>query len=101
MHRLTSYPRVINVVGARGTSSMVNLLERSIPSFSVSFPLYKPASLPLIFYFQRQIHDQNATITFDELAYRLPGVPIIYTSPVAHLQPVSIFQLLLNSLVSF
>ena len=48
---LTSWLRVINVVGTRGIYLVVNLLERSVPSSSVSFPLYKLASSSLIFYF--------------------------------------------------
>ena len=51
---LTSWPRVINVVETRGIYLVVNLLERSIPSSSVSFPLYKPASSSLIFHFPQK-----------------------------------------------
>ena len=37
---LTGWPRVINVVGTRGIYLVVNLLERSVLSSSVPFPLY-------------------------------------------------------------
>ena len=80
---------------------MVNPLERNGPSSFVLFPLYKSISLPLILYFPQRIQDQGAAVFFDKLAYRLLGAPVIYTSPVAHLQPISIFTFLLNSLAIF
>ena len=83
--RLSSQPRVINVVGTLGVSSMVNLMERSIPSSYVSSPLYKPASSLLILYFLQRIHDQSATASFDKPAYRPLRAPVIYTSHVVHL----------------
>ena len=51
---LTSWPRVINVIGIRGIYLMVNLLEQSVPSSFVSFPLYKSTSSLLIFHFPKK-----------------------------------------------
>ena len=83
VHRLIDQPRVINVIRAHGVSSVVNFLERSIPSSSASFLLYKPASLPLILYFPQRIHNQSTTISFHIPAYRVLGAPVIYPSLVA------------------
>ena len=95
--RLIGQPRVINVVRARGIYSVINLLERSVPSSSLSFPLYEPAFLPLILYLLQRIYDQSATITFDKQAYHIPSASVIYTFPTNHLQLLSTLHLLLNS----
>ena len=76
---LPGWPRVINVVGTRGIYLVVNLLERSVPSSSVSFPLYKPASSSLIFHFPQKFYDQSTTITLVRQTYRSPSASIIYT----------------------
>ena len=55
---LTGCPRVINVVRTHEIHSVVNLLERSIPSSSVPFPLFKPTFLPFILYFLYKIYNQ-------------------------------------------
>ena len=60
---LIGWPRVINVVGTRGIYLVINLLERSVLSSSVSFPLYKPASTSLIFHFPQKFYNQSASPT--------------------------------------
>ena len=76
---LTGWPRVINVVGTRGIYLVVNLLEWSVPSSYVSFPLYKPASSSLIFHFPQKFYDKSATITFVRPKYHSISASVIYT----------------------
>ena len=65
---LIGWLRVINVVGIRGIYLVVNLLERSVLSSSVLFPLYKLASSSLIFHFpqksERYRHPCQTNISF-------------------------------------
>ena len=51
---LIGSPRAINVVGACGTFLVVNHSYRSVPSSSLSFPLYIHASLLFIFTFHNE-----------------------------------------------
>ena len=76
---LTGWPRVINVVETRGIYLVVNLLERSVPSSSMPFPLYKPTSYSLIFHFPQKFYDQSATVTLARQTYRSFGASVIYT----------------------
>ena len=79
---LTSYPEAINVVGTRDMFLVVIHSNRSVSSSHVSFPLYI-CCLHFIFYFLQQISNQSATIHSFTLLFRLLGVTVLYTFPVA------------------
>ena len=62
------------------TFLVVDLIERSVPSSSLSFSLYKLASFLFILYFLQGVCDQSAPVYLGKLAHHPPSVPVIYTS---------------------
>ena len=98
---LTGRIEVIKWRRTRGAYRMAAHLDRSIPSSSMPFSLYKSSSLPFISLLSAKIYDQCEPVILVKEAQRPPGATVIFILFTTHFQLVSPLLLPFKFLFTF